>query len=49
MVDTLRGGRRMMMVFDRGSLTLDTPGARDIDAHISADPAALMLVSGDKA
>ncbi|HEV8568126.1 MAG TPA: maleylpyruvate isomerase N-terminal domain-containing protein [Actinoplanes sp.] len=40
----LRGGGRTVMVFDRGSLTLDTAGARDIDAHISADPCALMLV-----
>lgn len=40
----LRGGRRTVMVFDRGSLTLDTGRARDVDAHISADPPALMLV-----
>jgi hypothetical protein len=40
----LRGGGRTVMAFDRGSLTLDTAGARDIDAHISADPSALMLV-----
>ncbi|MFG6201284.1 maleylpyruvate isomerase N-terminal domain-containing protein [Nonomuraea sp. JJY05] len=40
----LRGGGRTLMVFDRGSLTLDTEGARDVDAHLSADPAALMLV-----
>jgi hypothetical protein len=39
----LRGGRRTLMVFDRGSLTLDAGGAR-VDAHLSADPAALMLV-----
>ena len=40
----LRGGDRTVMVFDRGSLTLDTAGAGDIDAHIVADPSALMLV-----
>ncbi|WP_433432307.1 maleylpyruvate isomerase N-terminal domain-containing protein [Nonomuraea sp. CA-141351] len=40
----LRGGSRMLMVFDRGSLTLDAGSARDVDAHLSADPAALMLV-----
>lgn len=40
----LRGGGRTVMDFDRGSLTLDAAGARDVDAHISADPAALMLV-----
>jgi hypothetical protein len=25
-------------------LTLDAGGARDVDAHLSADPAALMMV-----
>ncbi|WP_433472614.1 maleylpyruvate isomerase N-terminal domain-containing protein [Spirillospora sp. CA-142024] len=40
----LRGGGRTSMVFDRGSLTLDTGCTRDVDAHLSADPAALMLV-----
>ena len=33
-----------MMVFDRGSLTLEAGRARDVDACIDADPAALMLV-----
>jgi hypothetical protein len=40
----LRGGGRTLLDFDRGSLTLDAAGARDVDAHISADPPALMLV-----
>lgn len=40
----LRGGGRTVMVFDGGSLTLDAGGARDVDAHISADAPALMLV-----
>lgn len=40
----LRGGGRTQMVFDRGSLTLNTGRSRDIDAHLSADPAALILV-----
>jgi uncharacterized protein (TIGR03083 family) len=40
----LRGGRRTVMVFDRGSLTLDPGRARDVDAHISADPPTFMLV-----
>ncbi len=40
----LRGGGRTVMVFDGGSLTFDAAGAPDIDAHLSADPAALMLV-----
>ena len=40
----LRGGRRTVMVFDGGSLTLEAADARDVDACISADPPALMLV-----
>ncbi|MEU4704614.1 maleylpyruvate isomerase N-terminal domain-containing protein [Nonomuraea dietziae] len=40
----LRGVSRTLMVFDRGSLTLEAGDARDVDAHLSADPAALMLV-----
>jgi uncharacterized protein (TIGR03083 family) len=40
----LRGGGRTVLVFDHGSLTLDAGRARDVDAHISADPPALMLV-----
>ncbi|MGI5350336.1 maleylpyruvate isomerase N-terminal domain-containing protein [Streptomyces sp. CA-250714] len=40
----LRGGGHTLLVFDRGSLKLDAAGARDVDAHISADAPALMLV-----
>jgi hypothetical protein len=40
----LRGGGRTLMIFDRGSLTLQAGDARDVDAHLSADPTALMLV-----
>jgi hypothetical protein len=40
----LRGGPRTVMVFERGSLTLEAGRARDVDAHISADPATFMLV-----
>jgi len=40
----LRGGGRTVLDFDGGSLTLDAAGARDIDAYVSADPSALMLV-----
>jgi hypothetical protein len=40
----LRGGRRTLMVLDGGSLTLDAGGTRDVDAHISADPTAFVLV-----
>lgn len=38
------GGGHTLMVYDRGSLTLDAADARDADAHISADPVALMLL-----
>ncbi|TDD88874.1 hypothetical protein E1293_05590 [Actinomadura darangshiensis] len=40
----LRGGGRTLMAFDHGSLTLGAGGTRDVDAHLSADPAALMLL-----
>jgi uncharacterized protein (TIGR03083 family) len=40
----LRGGRPTLMVLDGGSLTLDAGDARDVDAHISADPTAFVLV-----
>ena len=40
----LRGGGRTTMVFDRGSLTLDENYSGAVDACLSADPAALMLV-----
>lgn len=39
-----RGGEPMVLVFDRGSLTLEAGRARDVDARVSADPSALMLV-----
>jgi mycothiol maleylpyruvate isomerase-like protein len=40
----LRGGRRTLMVFDGGSLTLDAAGGPDVDAHISVDPRAFLLL-----
>lgn len=40
----LRGGGRTVLALDGDSLTLDAAGATDIDAHLWADPAALMLV-----
>jgi mycothiol maleylpyruvate isomerase-like protein len=40
----LRGGRRTLMVFENGSLTFDAADARDVDAHIRADPSAFLLV-----
>ncbi|TDO56743.1 uncharacterized protein (TIGR03083 family) [Kribbella sp. VKM Ac-2571] len=40
----LRGGRPMVMDFDRGRLRIDAAGDGDVDAYISTDPAALMLL-----
>jgi hypothetical protein len=40
----LRGGGRTLLALDGGSLTLDPAGGSDVDAYLSADPAALMLV-----
>jgi mycothiol maleylpyruvate isomerase-like protein len=39
----LRGGGRTLLVLDDGSLTLGSDARRPVDAHISTDPAALML------
>ncbi len=40
----LRGGGRTVMVLDSGSLTVEEGDARDVDAHIWADPTAFVLV-----
>jgi hypothetical protein len=40
----LRGGGRTTFVFDDGGLTFEAAGAPDIDAHVSADAWAIMLV-----
>lgn len=40
----LRGGGRRTLVFDDGSLTVTEAGTHDVDAHLIADPATLMLV-----
>ncbi len=40
----LRGGARTQMVFEDGSLTLHPDGTSDVDAYVSADPSALMLL-----
>ena len=40
----LRGGGRTLLVFDRGSLTLEPGPALAVDAHVSADPVAIMRV-----
>jgi hypothetical protein len=43
----LRGGGRYLFAFDDGALTVEPSGSpgRRIDCHISADPAALLLVA----
>jgi hypothetical protein len=40
----LRGGGRLNWIFDNGSLRLEEPPARQVDCHISADPAAFFMV-----
>lgn len=40
----LRGGGRNRLVIEDGSQTIVPGGGRDVDAHISADPAAFLLV-----
>lgn len=41
----IRGGGRFLFVFHDGALTIEAPSSRRIDCHISADPAALLLVA----
>jgi len=41
----LRGAGRFFMVFDDGSLTVEAPSSRKVDCHLSADPAAFLLVA----
>jgi uncharacterized protein (TIGR03083 family) len=40
----LRGHDRLNYIFDDGSLTVEEPSARPVDCHISADPAAFVMV-----
>ncbi|MGH2729105.1 MAG: maleylpyruvate isomerase N-terminal domain-containing protein [Actinomycetota bacterium] len=40
----IRGGDRTFFVFQDGVLNLEDPSDRPVDCHISADPAAFMLV-----
>ncbi|MGH2694039.1 MAG: maleylpyruvate isomerase family mycothiol-dependent enzyme [Actinomycetota bacterium] len=40
----MRGGSRRHLVFENGGLTIEEPGARRVDCHISADPVAFLLV-----
>ncbi len=40
----LRGGGRFGLLFDDGALTVEPPSDREVDCHLSADPAAFLLV-----
>ncbi|MGI9022393.1 MAG: maleylpyruvate isomerase N-terminal domain-containing protein [Acidimicrobiales bacterium] len=39
-----RGGSSYVFSFDDGALVIEQPGPRRVDCHISADPAAMLLV-----
>ena len=41
----LRGDDRFRMVFDRGAMTIERASSRQIDCHLSVDPAAFLLVA----
>ncbi|HJV08628.1 MAG TPA: maleylpyruvate isomerase N-terminal domain-containing protein [Acidimicrobiales bacterium] len=41
----MRGGRSYYFTFDDGTLTIELPSSRRVDCHISADPAALLMVA----
>lgn len=41
----LRHGSRTYWVFDRGHLSIENPSPRTVDCHLSADPAALLMVA----
>lgn len=41
----LRGGSRWYFVFADGGLTIEPPGDRPVDCHLSIDPRALMLLA----
>lgn len=40
----IRGGDRFHFIFDDGELRIEEPTSRRVDCHISADPAAFLLV-----
>jgi hypothetical protein len=40
----VRGGSRVFFVIDDGTLRVEPPSKRRVDCHISADPAAFLLV-----
>lgn len=41
----VRGGASHLFRFDDGALSIEPPGAARVDCHISADPAAMLLVA----
>ncbi len=41
----VRGGERFFFIFEDGKLTVEEPSSRPVDCHISADPAAFLLVA----
>lgn len=41
----MRGGNGYYLIFDDGALTIERPSSRRVDCHISADPAALLMVA----
>lgn len=41
----LRGGDSFYFIFNDGGLTVEEPSSRTVDCHISADPAAMLLVA----
>ncbi len=44
----LRGGRSTVIAIDNGALCIELPSLRQVDCHISADPAAMLLVMYDR-
>lgn len=40
----IRGGQRWHFLFDDGELHIEDPARRPVDCHVSADPAAMLLV-----
>jgi hypothetical protein len=41
----LRGGGRFLLLLDDGAMTVEAPSRRKVDCHLSADPAAFLLVA----
>ena len=41
---SMRGGSKVMWMFDDGALTIEPPDGRRVDCRISADPSAYLLV-----